>query len=383
MINIRTSSSTRIIAESHQSTMGDQVQTSKSTPKTMEYRRLGKSGLRVSPFILGMMSYGTSTWQPWVLDEEPSKKLVKAAFDAGINTFDTADTYSNGQSEVVLGNALKEYDIAREQVVILTKCYFCVADKMTDLTMGKPPSALQPDFGSQYINRVGLSRKHIFEAVDHSLKRLQTDYIDVLQIHRLDKEVEAEEIMEALHDVVKSGKVRYIGASSMYTWEFQRLNHVAQLHGWTQFISMQNFHNLIYREEEREMLPYCKSAGIGVIPWSPLARGALTRPYKSDASRDSKRAGSDRMYKMIIEASAAESDEHIIGAVEQLAQRKGCTMSQIAMAWSRDKITAPIIGISSEKRLHEAIESLNITLTEEDKEELEKHYVPRKVLGHA
>lgn len=362
--------------------MGDSAPSTKATPKTMEYRRLGKSGLRVSPFILGMMSYGTSTWQDWVLDEEPSIKLVKAAFDAGINTFDSADTYSNGRSEVVLGKALRQHNIPREQVVILTKCYFCVADKVTDLTMGKPPSALQPEFGAQYINRVGLSRKHIFEAVDASLKRLQTDYIDVLQIHRLDKDVEAEEIMEALHDVVKSGKVRYIGASSMYAWEFQQLNHIAQLHGWTQFISMQNFHNLIYREEEREMLPYCKSAGIGVIPWSPLARGALTRPYKSDATKASKRACSDRMYKMVIEQGTVESDQHIIGAVEELAKRKGCTMSQVAMAWSRDKITAPIIGISSEKRLNEAIESLNITLTDEEKEELEKHYVPRKVVGH-
>lgn len=362
--------------------MSDQSQ-SKSTPKTMEYRRLGRSGLRVSPFILGMMSYGSSEWQPWVLDEEPSKKLVKVAFDAGINTFDTADTYSNGQSEVVLGNALQEFKIPREQVVILTKCYFCVADKITDLTMGKPPATLQPEFGAQYINRVGLSRKHIFEAVDASLKRLKTDYIDVLQIHRLDKDVESEEIMEALHDVVKSGKVRYIGASSMYTWEFQRLNHVAEKNGWTKFISMQNFHNLLYREEEREMLPYCKSAGIGTIPWSPLARGALTRPYNSEASKESKRAGSDRMYKMLIEASAVQSDEHIVGAVEEIAKKKGCTMSQVAMAWSRNKITSPIIGISSEKRLHEAIESLNITLTEEETEALEKHYVPRKVIGHA
>lgn len=318
-----------------------------------------------------------------MIDEPESKKLIKAAFDAGINTFDTADTYSNGGSEQVLGNALREYEIPREQVVVLTKCYFCTADKVTDLTMGVAPPALHEKYGAQYINRVGLSRKHIIEAVDASLARLQMEYIDVLQIHRLDKEVEAEEIMSALHDVVKSGKVRYIGASSMYTWEFQHLNNVAEQHNWTKFISMQNFHNLLYREEEREMLKYCAFAGIGTIPWSPLARGALTRPYKSQASKDSTRAGSDRMYKMLIESSGVQSDEAITNTVEEIAKKKNCTMSQVAMAWSRTKITAPIVGISSVKRLHEALESLRITLDTDDIEALEKHYVPRTVLGHA
>ena len=254
---------------------------------------------------------------------------------------------------------------------------------MTDLTMGKPPSYLQENFGAQYVNRSGLSRKHILESVDASLKRLGTEYIDLLQIHRLDKEVTAEEIMEALHDVVKAGKVRYIGASSMNTWEFQHLNHVAELHGWTKFVSMQNFHNLLYREEEREMLKYCDFAGIGVIPWSPLARGALARPFHSQETSDSKRAGSDQVYKLVHSTSAGSSDKSITDAVEAMAKQKGCTMSQVAMAWSRTKITSPIVGINSEKRLEEAIQSLQITLSPEEIKELEKDYVPRNIVGHA
>ena len=279
-----------------------------------------------------------------------------------------------------MGNAIRKYNIPREQVVVLTKCFFTVADNKDDLVMGFPPAQIQEKYGAQYINRTGLSRKHIIEAVDNSLKRLQMDYIDVLQIHRLDHDTEAEEIMEALHDVVKAGKVRYIGASSMYAWQFQHLQHVAERHGWTKFISMQNFHNLLYREEEREMLPYCKFDGVGVIPWSPLARGALARPMTDNKTT---RAGSDRIYKMLIEDAAQDSDKHIVEAVEKVAKRKNCSMAQIAMAWSRLKITAPILGISSEKRLKEALDSLSIKLDEQDIKELEESYVPRKVLGHA
>ncbi|ORY75397.1 Aldo/keto reductase [Protomyces lactucae-debilis] len=350
----------------------------------MEYRRLGKSGLKVSPIILGCMSYGLSSWQPWVLDEEASLPLIKAAFDKGINTFDTADTYSNGFSEKLLGTAMKRYNIPREQVVLLTKCYNCVADQPSDLVMGLPPSQLQEKFGAQYINRTGLSRKHIIEAVDASLERLGTTYIDVLQIHRLDKEVEAEEIMSTLHQLILQGKVRYIGASSMYAVEFAKLNHVADLKGYTRFISMQNYHNLLYREDEREMMRYCAAEGIAVIPWSPLARGALARPYPAAGENtDTTRAGSDRLYRLLLKEKAQESDAKIVGVVQKIAKEKGITMAQVAIAWSLMKVTAPIVGISNMDRLDEAIAALDVSLTPEEVAQLEAEYVPRPILGHA
>ncbi|BFZ57600.1 hypothetical protein PYCC9005_004652 [Savitreella phatthalungensis] len=346
----------------------------------LEYRRLGKSGLRVSPFIVGCMSYGSSKWQDWVLDEKESIELIKAAFDAGINTFDSADTYSNGKSEEVLGKALKQHSIPREQVVILTKCFFGVADDGTSNIMGKPSAVVDEQFGAQYINRIGLSRKHIIEAVDASLKRLDTGYIDVLQIHRLDKNVEPEEIMEALHDVVKQGKVRYIGASSMYAWEFAQLQGIAERHGWTKFISMQNFHNLLYREEEREMLPLCKSTGVGIIPWSPLARGVLARPRSEKTG--STRAQSDPTFKAFHGNKAVEeADGAVVDAVEKVAKARGVPMAQIAIAWSRTRITAPILGISSIKRLQESLDALNIQLSEEEIKAIEAPYVTRDVFG--
>jgi aryl-alcohol dehydrogenase-like predicted oxidoreductase len=333
------------------------------------------------------MSYGLSSWQPWVLDEDKSLPLIKAAFDRGINTFDTADTYSNGESERVLGKALKQYNIPREQVVILTKCYFAVADDQSDLVMGFPPATLQERYGSQYINRQGLSRKHIIEAVDASLERLGTNYIDVLQIHRLDKEVGAEEIMSTLHQLILCGKVRYIGASSMYAVEFAKLNHVADLKGYTRFISMQNYHNLLYREDEREMMRYCDQEGIATIPWSPLARGALARPYpKSGEAGESKgttRSESDRMYQILLKQAARASDADVVGAVQKVAQKKGVAMAQVAIAWSRRKVTAPILGISSIERLDEAIAALDVTLTDEEMKELEAPYAPRPIIGHA
>lgn len=329
------------------------------------------------------MSYGVegSKWQDWVLDENEAIPLIKAAYDAGITTWDTADTYSNGGSEAVIAKAMQQHNIPRERVTILTKCCFAVGDQIDHLVMGLPNAALNEKYGTQYVNRSGLSRKHIFEAVDASLKRLNTDYIDVLQIHRNDKNTTPEEIMEALHDVVKSGKVRYIGASSMYTYEFQNLNAIAEKNGWTKFISMQNFHNLLYREEEREMLPYCSMKGIGTIPWSPLSRGVLARPWSDKTS--STRSKSDRMFQTLHKSNVVESDEHIVKKVEELAKKKGTTMSAIAIAWSRTKITAPILGISSAKRLQDALDALKIELTQEEIKELEEAYVPRSIVGHA
>ncbi|KAF5721564.1 alcohol dehydrogenase [Fusarium globosum] len=255
----------------------------------MEYVRLGNTGLKISKVILGCMTFGSSSWQgsPWVLDEEDGLKLLKAAYDQGINTWDTADTYSNGESEVIIGKALKKFNIPRQKVVILSKIFNPVMDD------GTRPASIND---GPLVNQMGLSRKHVFHAVDKCLERLGTDYIDVLQIHRLDRETPPEEIMRALHDVVQSGKVRYIGASSMYTWEFARLQYIAQSKGWTPFISMQPFYNLLYREEEREMLPFCEATGVGVIPWSPIARGLLAKPLssKNDEANQSIRSQSDK-----------------------------------------------------------------------------------------
>ena len=347
-----------------------------------QYKRLGKSGLKVSPFILGCMSYGVegSKWQDWVLDEDKAIPIVKAAYDAGITTWDTADTYSNGGSERIIARTMAQHNIPRERVVIMTKCCFAVGDEQDHLVMGLPPKTLREKHGTQYLNRSGLSRKHIFEAVDASLKRLETDYIDLLQIHRYDAETEPEEVMEALHDVVKAGKVRYIGASSMYCYQFQNMNAIAERKGWTKFVSMQNFHNLLYREEEREMMRYCEYAGIGVIPWSPLSRGVLARPWSEKTG--STRSKSDRMFQTLHKNSEVESDQAIVTKVEQLAKKKGVSMSQIAIAWSRTKVTAPILGLSSLERLQEAIDALQVTLTDEEIKDLESAYVPRAIVGH-
>ncbi|KAL1965048.1 hypothetical protein VTN77DRAFT_6108 [Rasamsonia byssochlamydoides] len=336
----------------------------------MEYVNLGKSGLKISKIILGAMSYGTSAWQEWVLDEEQALPLLEHAYKKGINTWDTADVYSHGKSEEIIGKALKKYNIPRNRVVILTKCYFGVDDEGN-----QPPIAATRNDGA-WVNRVGLSRKHIFDAVEASVQRLGT-YIDVLQIHRLDRQTPREEIMRALNDVVESGKVRYIGASSMAAWEFQTLQNIAARNGWHQFISMQNYHNLLAREEEREMIPYCLDTGVGLIPWSPLARGALTRPW---GSRDTKRENTDRALNMLIRSRETEADKAIVDRVEELAKKKGVSMAQIATAWSLSHPNMnPIIGLNSKERIDEAVASIKIKLTEEEIRYLEEPYVPKPI----
>ncbi|KAK6843474.1 NADP-dependent oxidoreductase domain-containing protein [Apiospora arundinis] len=337
----------------------------------MEYTRLGSSGLKVSKIILGCMTFGSSTWEgsPWVLDEEESLQVIKAAYDHGINTWDTADTYSNGKSEVIVGKALKKFNIPRSKVVIMTKIFNPVMDD------DSRPASIND---GPLVNQMGLSRKHIFEAVDKCLERLQTDYIDVLQLHRLDRETTPEEIMRALHEVVQSGKVRYLGASSMYTWELARLQYTAQLCGWTEFVSMQPFYNLLYREEEREMLPFCRATGVGVIPWSPLARGMLAKPQAAAAAGgESVRSQSDVKTKKWF----ADANLDIVDAVEKVAKDKGVSMALVATAWVLRQGCSPIVGLSSEKRIKETIEALKVQLTDEECKFLEAGYRPRNIEG--
>ncbi|KAJ5935348.1 hypothetical protein N7466_004895 [Penicillium verhagenii] len=338
----------------------------------MEYVRLGNSGLKVSKIILGTMGFGSKQWQDWVLDEEDSLPLIEHAYKQGINTWDTADVYSHGLSEEIVGKALKKYNIPRNRVVIMTKCFFGVDDQ------GELPqiSASARNDGA-WVNRAGLSRKHILDAVDASVERLGT-YIDVLQIHRLDRETPREEIMKALNDVVESGKVRYLGASTMAAWEFQALQNVAERNGWHKFISMQNYHNLIDREEEREMIPYCLDSGVSLIPWSPMARGILTRPWDS---RGGVRENSDATLKGIVRGREGEADKAIVGRVEELAGKKGVSMAQIALAWSLSQPKEqPIVGLSSIKRIDEAVASLQVKLTLEEIKYLEEPYVPKVVI---
>ncbi|KAF2858367.1 Aldo/keto reductase [Piedraia hortae CBS 480.64] len=310
----------------------------------MKYCRLGESGLKVSQVIFGCMSLGSPKWQEWVLDEDASLPLLKHAYDRGINTWDTADIYSHGVSEQIVGKALKKYNIPRSKVVILSKCYFGVQADGT-----QPPIAGSLTNDGDMVNQVGLSRKHIFDAVQASVERLGT-YIDVLQIHRLDRDTSPREIMRALHDVIQQGWVRYIGASSMACWEFQRLQNIARENGWTEFISMQNYHNLIYREEEREMIPYCKATGVGLVPWSPIARGILTRPW---GDRSSKREDSDNSLKNLYRKRESEVDKAIVDRVEEVAKKNSVSMACIATAWSIYKGCIPIVGLSSKERIDE------------------------------
>ncbi|KAJ7797743.1 NADP-dependent oxidoreductase domain-containing protein [Mycena olivaceomarginata] len=324
------------------------------------YKRLGSAGLRVSVPIIGCMSFGSTKSRAWVLDEEPSHEVLKAAWDRGLTTWDTANVYCNGESEKVIGTFLKKYNIPRHKIIIATKVHGLVTDDIALYGFQHPELKEQRD----YVNQDGLSRAGIFNAVDASLKRLGIEYIDLLQIHRFDPNTPIEETMRALHDLVLSGKVRYIGASSMRTWRFSEMNHIAEKNGWTKFVSMQNEYSLLYREEEREMIPYCKAHGIGIIPWGPLAAGALARPLGT-----------------VFESKYSDIDKTIIGRVEELAKKKGCTMSQIALTWVQMKIDSPIVGISSVERLDQSIVK-DVELTAEEVKYLEEPYVPKAVRGH-
>ncbi|KAI4642853.1 hypothetical protein J4E93_006922 [Alternaria ventricosa] len=338
----------------------------------MQYVNLGKSGLKVSKVILGAMSFGSSKWQPWVLDEAESLPLLEHAYKSGINTWDTADIYSHGHSEKIIAKALKQYNIPRNKVVLLSKCYFGVVEEDPSLGI----ASVSTNDGDM-VNQVGLSRKHIFDAVEKSVERLGT-YIDVLQIHRLDRGTPREEIMKALNDVIERGWVRYIGASSMAAWEFQTLQNIADRNGWHKFISMQNYYNLIYREEEREMIPYCLDTGVGLIPWSPIARGALTRPW---SDRSSKRAETDKFLEMLVHGREDAIDKKIIERVEEVAKKNNVSMACIATAWTIKKGVCPIIGLSSKERIDETVRNSNFNLSDEDAKYLEEVYVPKARQG--
>jgi len=335
----------------------------------MKYVRLGNSGLKVSNIILGCMSYGSPIWREWVLGEKEALEHVKLAYESGINTFDTANTYSSGDSEIALGKALKELQIPREDVVIMTKVYHTVTRDKKQLLN----HAMADDQG--YVNQYGLSRKHIFASVKDSLKRLDMEYIDLLQCHRFDYNTPIEETMQALHDVVKAGYVRYIGMSSCWAWQFHAMQNYAISHNLTPFISMQNHYSLLYREEEREMMPTLKHFGVASIPWSPLARGLLTRSW----NETTKRATSDPVLGAFPRDSSAQT---IVNRVEELAKKKGCSMAQIAVAWALAKTTAPIVGTTSLDNLREMIDAIKIELTEEEIKHLEEPYHPVKIIGH-
>ena len=335
----------------------------------MEYVNLGNSGLKVSKVIMGCMTFGSDKWQPWVMNEEEALPIFEHAYKAGINTWDTADVYSNGLSEEIVGKALKKYNIPRERVVIMTKLYFPVNEE-------NPHSTFVAD--DPMVNMKGLSRKHILDAVAKSVKRLGT-YIDVLQIHRLDRQTPKEEIMRALNDVIEQGSVRYIGASSMAAWEFQQLQNVADKHGWHKFISMQNLYNLLYREEEREMIPYCQATGVGLVPWYSLAAGLLTRPWNDESS---KRAQTDELMKNIMRKDSTDSDREVVRRVEELSKKKNVAMAQIAIAWQLShKGVTPILGLNKPERIDEAVAAIKVKLTDEEVEYLNEPYKPKPVRG--
>ena len=326
----------------------------------MEYTRLGNSGLKVSRLCLGMMSYGSTDWREWVLPEDAARPFVKRALELGITFFDTADVYSLGVSEEITGRTLRDF-ARRDQVIIATK----VCSKMSD----------DP-------NDRGLSRKHIMDSIDRSLKRLATDYVDLYQIHRYDSETPIEETMEALHDVIKAGKARYIGASSMFAWQFAKAQHTADRHGWTRFVSMQNHYNLVYREEEREMIPQCVEMGVGLIPWSPLARGFLAGNRRKEDWGETVRAKTDPFAHNLYYQDA---DFHVVERVVEVAARLGCKPTQVALAWllSRPGLVAPIIGATKMGHLEDAVGALDVKLSPEDAAYLEEPYVPHPVLGHS
>ncbi len=325
----------------------------------MDYVHLGTSGLKVSRLCLGTMTYGTPAWRPWVLSEEAGRPFIRQALELGITFFDTADMYSLGVSEEVVGRALRDF-ARRDQVVLATKAFF---------PMGEGP------------NDRGLSRKHLLHAIDASLRRLGVDYVDLYQIHRWDPHTPIEETLDALNDIVRAGKARYIGASSMYAWQFARALYLSDRHGWARFVSMQNHYNLVYREEEREMLPLCRAEGIGVIPWSPLARGFLAGNRRREDWGETARAKHDDYAHDLY---YTDSDFTIVDRAVELARRLGVTPIQVALAWilAQPGVTAPIIGATKPEHLQQAVAALAIRLDEADRKFLEEPYRPHPILGH-
>ena len=326
----------------------------------MEYTNLGKTGLKVSRLCLGCMTYGTPERgnHPWTLNEEESRPFIREALELGINFFDTANVYSDGTSEEILGRAVRDF-ANREELVIATKLN----------------GRMRSD-----ANGAGLSRKAVFSEIDASLTRLGMDYVDLYQIHRWDYETPIEETLEALNDVVKSGKVRYIGASSMFAWQFSKALHVSKANGWAKFVSMQNYYNLLYREEEREMMGLCADEGIGVIPWSPLARGRLTRPWSETTLRSETDEFGKTLYSVM-----AEADQKVVDTVAKVAERRGVPRAQVALAWVLQKkpVTSPIVGASKECHLSDAVAALSLNLSSEEMKELEAPYIPHPVSGHS
>ena len=325
----------------------------------MNYVNLGRCGLKVSRLCLGMMSFGTPDWRPWVLGDADSRPILRRALELGINFFDTADFYSLGVSEEVLGRAVREF-ATRDSVVIATKVFYPLTD--------------HPNAG-------GLSRKHILQAIDDSLRRLGTDYVDLYQIHRFDPETPIEETLEALHDVVKTGKARYIGASSMFAWQFARMLYTQRAHGWTPFVSMQNHYNLIYREEEREMHPLCRAEGIGLIPWSPLARGFLAGNRQRGRKDATLRESNDDYGRSLYYADA---DYDVADRVTEVAREKGVAPIQLALAWvlREPAVSAPIVSVTKLAQLDQLVAALEVALTDAEAKRLEEPYTPHPVLGH-
>ncbi|WP_128435782.1 aldo/keto reductase [Streptomyces cyaneus] len=322
----------------------------------MQYVKLGSTGLDVSRICLGCMTYGLPDRgvHEWTLDEEASRPLIRQALDAGINFFDTANVYSDGTSEEIVGKALRDF-ARRDEIVLATK----VNGRM------RPGP-----------NGAGLSRKAIMTEIDHGLARLGTDYVDLYQIHRFDPHTPVEETMEALHDLVKAGKVRYIGASSMYAWQFSKMQYTAERHGWTRFVSMQNYYNLLYREEEREMLPLCADQGVGVLPWSPLARGRLTRDWGTVTERSANDNFGSRLY--------VDSDRVVVEAVTRVANERGVPRARVALAWllHQDAVAAPIIGAAKPHHIEDAAAAVELELSEKELEELQQPYAPHPIIGH-
>jgi aryl-alcohol dehydrogenase-like predicted oxidoreductase len=328
----------------------------------MQYTNLGSTGLKISRIALGMMTYGSSKWRPWILDEDAAKPIVRRAIEGGINLFDTADMYSGGASEVVTGRLLRDLQVARDKAVVATKVFFPVGDDP---------------------NQKGLSRKHVLHAIDDSLRRLQLDYVDLYQIHRYDYDTPIEETMEVLHEVVKAGKARYIGASSMYAWQFAQMQYTADLRGWTRFASMQNHYNIVYREEEREMIPFCIDEGVGIIPWSPLARGFIAgNRSRNEKSGETTRAQSDDYAQKMYYQPA---DYDIVDRITDVAKQRGVSNAQIALAWllHQPGVTAPIIGASKLEHLDDLLKAIELKLSDEELKSLAKPYQPHPVLGHS